>query len=127
MLTRASRADKDQPFPVKAPMPKQIAPLKSLEEREREYELARERIFTGSEDAYSETRTTRNILKLYDARADSCRLNQKVVETLVSVQNDNRAKTKVDGEEILALLDTGASTSCIGRGANAFLKTGRGR
>jgi len=33
-------------------------------------------------------------------------------------QNDNRffAKTKFDGEEILALLDTGASANCIGRG-----------
>jgi len=42
----------------------------------------------------------------------------------VSVQNDNRffAKTKVDGEEILALLDTGASANCIVRGAHAFLK-----
>jgi len=41
----------------------------------------------------------------------------------VSVQNDNRffAKTKVDGEEILALLDTGASANSIGRGANTFL------
>jgi len=47
-----------------------------------------------------------------------------VVDTVVSVQNDNRffAKTKVDGEEILALLDTGASANCIGRGAQAFLK-----
>jgi len=43
---------------------------------------------------------------------------------VVSVQNDNRffAKTKVDGEEILALLDTGANANCIGRGAHAFLK-----
>jgi len=32
------------------------------------------------------------------------------------------AKTKFDGEEILALLDTGASANCIGRGAHAFLK-----
>jgi len=42
---------------------------------------------------------------------------------VVSVQNDNRffVKTKVDGEEILALLDTGASANSIGRGANAFL------
>jgi len=40
------------------------------------------------------------------------------------VQNDNRffAKTKVDGEEILALLDTGASANCIDRRAHAFLK-----
>jgi len=47
-----------------------------------------------------------------------------VVDTVVSVQNDNRffAKTKVDGEEILALLDTGASANCIGRGAHAFLE-----
>jgi len=46
------------------------------------------------------------------------------VDTVVSVQNDNRffAKTKVDGEELLALLDTNASANCIGRGANAFLK-----
>jgi len=43
---------------------------------------------------------------------------------VVSMQNDNRyfAKTKVDGEEILALLDTGASANCIGRGAKGFLK-----
>jgi len=47
-----------------------------------------------------------------------------VVDTVVSVQNDNRffAKTKVDGEEILALLDTGASANCIDRRAHAFLK-----
>jgi len=47
-----------------------------------------------------------------------------LVDTVVSMQIDNRffAKTKVDGEEILALLDTGASANCIGRGANAFLK-----
>jgi len=92
--------DQDQPFPVKSPKPNQILPNKSLEEREREYEFARERVFTGSEDADSETRTTRKILKLYDARVDYRRLKQKVVETVVSVQNDNRffAKTKVDGE-----------------------------
>jgi len=49
------------------------------------------------------------ILKLYDAPADYRRLKQKVVDTVVSVQNDNRffAKTKVDGEEILALLGGG--------------------
>jgi len=41
----------------------------------------------------------------------------------MSVQNDNRffAKTKVDGEEILALLDTGVSANSIGIGTNAFL------
>jgi len=91
---------------------------------ERTYELARERMFTGSEDADSERRTTQKILKLYDTRADYRRLKQKMVDTVVSVQNDNRffAKTKVDGEEILALLDTGASANCIGRGAYAFLK-----
>jgi len=121
---RDSRADQDQPFPVRTPKPNQISPHKSLEQREREYELARERIFTGSENADSETRTTRKILELYDARADYRRLRQKVVDTVVSVQNDNRffAKTKVDGVEILALLDTGAGTNCIGRGAHAFLK-----
>jgi len=64
---RDSRADKDQPFPVKTPNPKQISPHKSLEQREGEYELARERIFTGSEDADSEPRTTRKIMKLYHA------------------------------------------------------------
>jgi len=70
------------------------------------------------------TRTTRKILKLYDVRADYRWVKQKVVEKVVSVQNDNRfiAKTKVDKEELLALLDTGASANCIGRGANAFLK-----
>jgi len=59
-----------------------------------------------------------------NARADYRRLKQKVVDTVVSVQNDNRffAKTKVDGEEKLALLDTGASANCIGRGAHAFLE-----
>jgi len=108
---RDSRADQDQPFPVNTRKPNQISPHKSLEQREREYELARERIFNGSE-------------KLYDARADYRRLKQKVVDTVVSVQNENRffAKTKVDGEELLALLDTGASANCIGRGAHAFLK-----
>jgi len=62
------------------------------------------------------------MLKLYDARADNHRLKQKVVDKVVSVQNDNRffTKTKVDGEEILALLDTSASATCIRRGANAF-------
>jgi len=57
-------------------------------------------------------------------QADYRRLKQKVVDTVVSVQNNNRffVKTKVDGEEILALLDTGASANCIGRGAHAFLK-----
>jgi len=41
----------------------------------------------------------------------------------MSVQNDNRffAKTKVDGEELLALLDTGVSANSIGIGTNAFL------
>jgi len=39
-----------------------------------------------------------------------------------SVQTDNHFfdKTKVDGEEIRAFLDTGASANCIGRGADAF-------
>jgi len=89
-------------------------PHKSLEQRERECELARECIFIGSEDTDSETRITRKILKLYDARADYRWLKQKVVDTVVSMQNDNRffAKTK----------DTGASANCIGRGAHAFLK-----
>jgi len=42
--------------------------------------------------------------------------------TEVSVQIDNRffAKAKVDGKEMLALLDSGASANCISRGANAF-------
>jgi len=95
---RDSRADQDQPFSVKTPKPNQISPDKSQEQREREYELARERIFTGSEDADSETRTTRKILKLYDARADYRRLKQKVVDTVVSVQKGRwRRDTRITG------------------------------
>ncbi|KAH8351722.1 hypothetical protein KR084_005477 [Drosophila pseudotakahashii] len=111
--------------PAAFPRSPQISPHKSLEQREREYELARQRIFQGSEDTDNTTRDTRKMPKLYDARAEYRKLKQKVVDTVVSIQNDNRffAKTKVDErEEILALLDTGASANCIGRGAEAFLR-----
>jgi len=37
------------------------------------------------------------ILKLYDAPADYRRLKQKVVDTVVSVQNDNRFFAKTEG------------------------------
>lgn len=64
------------------------------------------------------------IKKLRDRHNYLKRVKKKIVSAIVSLKGDNRvyAKTKVGGIDVMALLDSGATTSCIGKGAMEMLK-----
>lgn len=70
---------------------------------------------------------TKNYIKIENMRKkrkNYNRIKKKIIATVVSLKGDGRAyaKTKVDGVEILALLDSGANSSCLGKNALEFLK-----
>ena len=52
------------------------------------------------------------------------RIKKMIISAVVSIRGDNRlfAKTMVGGTEVTALLDSGATNSCIGRAATELLK-----
>lgn len=96
---------------------------KSLHQRQLEYENVRAKIF-GEVSDLKKIRNFNKIKKLRDRHHRLKRIRKKIVSTIVTLKGDSRmfAKTKVGGVEVLALLDSGASTSCIGKNAAELLK-----
>ncbi|XP_052858196.1 uncharacterized protein LOC128265978 [Drosophila gunungcola] len=106
--------------------PAQISSHKTWYQRKAEYEEARARIFNTAQEEEDErsNRNNKKLRHLHQTLETARELKRKLVASIISLKNDNRlfGKTKVDGEEIVALLDTGASANCIGKGAELFLQ-----
>lgn len=97
---------------------------KSLHQRIQEYEIARARIF--NEEILKETQGSRKYRKIRKLREKGKlikRIKKIIVSSIITVEGDKRlyAKAKVDGEEVVALLDSGACANCIGKDAMQFL------
>ena len=92
----------------------------------KEYEDARRRIFNEEIicDIESKSRNFKKIQRLREKAAIKKRMKNKIESSILAINDDNRpyAKVIIEGEEILGLLDSGASLSCLGRGALEFIK-----
>lgn len=97
---------------------------KSLHQRKIEYEEARRRIFNEEIIAKKKNRNYIKIKKMREKKRSFKRIRNKIVSTIVTLKGDNRffAKTKIGDLEVLALLDSGAGASCIGRNSEALLR-----
>lgn len=103
---------------------------KSLHQRLKDYEEARARIF--HEEVLEKKKTCRKyrkIRKLRETAKVMKRVKQTIVSSIITMSGDKRlyAKTKVDGEEVVALLDSGAGANCIGKNAMEFLARRRAK
>lgn len=52
------------------------------------------------------------------------RIRQKIIATIMTLKGENRffARTNIGGHEALALLDSGACASCLGKEAAKFFE-----
>lgn len=97
---------------------------KSLHQRLVDYQKARERIF--NDEILEESMKTRKYKKIEKLR-ERVRIFKKIkniiISAVITMEGDNRfyAKTNVDGEQVVALLDSGAGANCIGKNAAEFL------
>ncbi|XP_037929486.1 uncharacterized protein LOC119663972 [Teleopsis dalmanni] len=99
--------------------------VKPLHQHNLECEENRERIFNVDvSNQCKRNRKFRKILKLRQKRRLVKTSLSKIVGTIVTLDGDNRiyVKTKVNQEEVMALLDSGAMANCIGKGALEFLR-----
>lgn len=97
----------------------EVVVRKSLHQRKLDYEEARKRIFGEEITKSNKSRNFRKIEKMRTKQKNFRRIHNKIIATIVTVKGDNRffARTKIDGQEVLALLDSGAGASCLGKNA----------